>query len=47
MDYQGTRIWSEKVHEGRITALAVLDQGGQIISGGEDRRVIAWRTSKD
>ncbi|XP_023319661.1 protein FAN [Eurytemora carolleeae] len=44
---QGTKIHAEKVHEGRISALAVLDQGRTVLSGGEDRRVIAWRTVKD
>ena len=44
---QGTKILAEKVHEGRISALAVLDQGRTVLSGGEDRRVIAWRTVKD
>ena len=41
---EGCEVWREgAAHEGRVTALAVGDQGRLVISGGEDRRVIIWR----
>jgi hypothetical protein len=43
---EGCKLWREEgggSHQGRITALAVGDQGRLVISGGEDKRVIIWR----
>ena len=40
------RLWAEeRVHDGRITALAVVDCGRGFVSGGEDRRVIVWKVA--
>ena len=41
---QGAKVWAEQAHQGRVSALAVLEAGRRIVSGGEDRRVIVWRT---
>jgi hypothetical protein len=41
---EGREVWRDQAgHDGRVTALAVGDQGRLVISGGEDRRVIIWR----
>jgi len=38
-------IWLERTaHQGRITALTVINNGKQVISGGEDRRLIVWNS---
>ena len=34
-------------HTGRVTAMAVDSSGGTLVTAGEDKRVILWRTEED